>query len=146
MKASNCDLGIASEGYFGAHPTLFFIPADDEILIFIDQKNNLEIVAREISTKTNFKGKIVKTYEELLDFAKNALFPSHALILRNGREENEGIIKGIRSSEELKQAFESIHSAKKNAIRMARKVKTPSFVISAILDVMRWKRQGIHLD
>lgn len=111
MKASNCDLGIASEGSFGAHPTLFFVPADDEILIFIDQKNNLEIVVREISTKTNFKGKVVKTYDELLDFAKRALFPSHALILRKSKEENEGIVKGIRSSEELKQAFESIHSS-----------------------------------
>jgi hypothetical protein len=29
MKANNCDLGIASEGSFGAHPSMFFINADD---------------------------------------------------------------------------------------------------------------------
>lgn len=110
MKASNCDVGIASEGSFGAHPTLFFVPADDEILIFIDQKNNLEIVVREISTKTNFQAKVVKSYDELIDFARSALFPSHALILRKNRDETEGIIKGISNDEDLKKAFARIHS------------------------------------
>ena len=104
MEASNCDLGIASEGSFGPHPNLFFVPADDEILIFIDQKNDLEIVVREISTKTNFKGKFVKTYDELIDFTQSALFPSHALILRKNPDETEGMLKGISNDEALKQA------------------------------------------
>ena len=54
MELTNCDLGIASEGSFGPHPTIFFVSADDEFLIFIDKKNNLEIIARELSTATNF--------------------------------------------------------------------------------------------
>ena len=54
MELTNCDLAIASEGSFGPHPTLFFIPADDEILVFVDKKNGLEIIAREISTESNF--------------------------------------------------------------------------------------------
>ena len=49
MELMNCDLAIASEGSFGAHPTIYFVPADDEFLIFIDKKNGLEIIAREIS-------------------------------------------------------------------------------------------------
>ena len=36
MKINNCDLGIASEGSFGPHPSMFFVNADDEFLIFID--------------------------------------------------------------------------------------------------------------
>ena len=111
MRASNCDLGLASEGSFGAHPNLFFVPADDELLIFIDQKNQLEIIVREVSTKTNFKGKLVKSYEELLDFATSALFPSHALILRKSKENNEGVIKGITSYEDLELGFNSIHQS-----------------------------------
>jgi hypothetical protein len=35
MELTNCDLAIASEGSFGPHPTLYFIPADDEILVFV---------------------------------------------------------------------------------------------------------------
>jgi hypothetical protein len=38
MEASDCDLGVASEGSFGAHPSIFFASANDEFLIFIDKK------------------------------------------------------------------------------------------------------------
>ena len=44
MEQTNCDLAIASEGSFGPHPTIFMAHADDEILIFIDNKNILEIL------------------------------------------------------------------------------------------------------
>jgi len=50
MEVSNCDMAIASEGSFGPHPSVFFVSADDEFLIFIDKKNGLEIIARELST------------------------------------------------------------------------------------------------
>ena len=36
MTATNCDLGIASEGSFGNHPSVYFAAADDE---FIDRKS-----------------------------------------------------------------------------------------------------------
>ena len=38
MKLNNCDLGIASEGSFGSHPSIVFANANDEFLIFIDKK------------------------------------------------------------------------------------------------------------
>lgn len=105
MEASNCDLGIASEGSFGNHPTLFFAKADDEIVIFIDQKNNIEIIARELSMETNFNGEEITTEEELLEFAEVTHFPSHALILRKTKTDNNNIIKGISSLKDLKDAF-----------------------------------------
>jgi len=60
MELNNCDLGVASEGSFGVHPSIFFASADDEFLIFIDKKNDLEIIARELSTETNFDGKKIR--------------------------------------------------------------------------------------
>ncbi|TGE15791.1 DUF6671 family protein [Hymenobacter elongatus] len=105
MELSNCDLGIASEGSFGPHPSMFFLSADDEILIFIDKKNNLEVVARELSIETNFNGKKVKTENELLEFSHSVYFPSHGLILRKSKGENNKIIKGITDIDQLKYAF-----------------------------------------
>jgi hypothetical protein len=105
MEASNCDLGIASEGSFGPHPSLFFASADDEFLIFIDAKNNLEIIVRELSTATNFNGGDILNEQELLDFADAIKFPSHGIILRPSKTDNQHIIKGIASLEELKKAF-----------------------------------------
>lgn len=105
MELSNCDLGIASEGSFGSHPSMFFAPADDELVIFIDKKNELEIIARELSTKTNLNGKYVNNELELLSFAKTALFPSHGLIIRKDKDENIDIHKDIKKFKKLKSTF-----------------------------------------
>lgn len=108
MELSNCDLGVASEGSFGSHPTLFFASADDEFLIFIDKKNDLEIIERELSLETNFKGSAIKNEQELLEFAKMVKFPSHALILRKTKSEEIGIVKGLTNEDELKITFKRI--------------------------------------
>ena len=105
MELSNCDLSVASEGSFGQHPYLPFVPADDEFLLFIDKKNNVEIIARELSTETNFNGKQINTEEELNEFATHANFPSHGLILRKSKDDFKNIIKGIRNEEQLQIIF-----------------------------------------
>jgi hypothetical protein len=101
MEQNNCDLGIASEGSFGQHPSVFFATANEEILIFIDKKNNLEIIARELSTETNFNGKLVHSESALKSFAREINFPSHALILRNEQNSFAKISKGIDNWEKL---------------------------------------------
>jgi hypothetical protein len=106
LHLSGCDMAIASEGSFGQHPSLFFIPADEEILLFIDLKNNLEIIIREVSTKTNFNAKEINNREELDSFAIQARFPDHGLILMRSKEDVTFIEKGIRSWEKLRQKFE----------------------------------------
>ena len=108
MELTNCDLGIASEGSFGSHPVIFFAHADDEFLIFIDKKNNLEIIERELSTNTNFNGSEVKTEKQLSDFANSVNFPSHALILRKVKDDNSEIFKGITNWEVLKKSFQQL--------------------------------------
>ncbi|GAL67764.1 hypothetical protein JCM19301_1051 [Jejuia pallidilutea] len=108
MQQNKCDLGVASEGSFGSHPSIFFANADDEFLIFIDKKNNLEILERELSIETNFNGREITTEEELFHFAKSVKFPSHGLILRKSKNENSDIIKGIIDATQLKKAFRKL--------------------------------------
>ncbi len=105
MELTNCDLAIASEGSFGPHPTIYFVPADDEFLIFIDKKNGLEIIAREISVETNFNGSAIKDEKMLLEFATNANFPSHGLIIKKSKDENKDIVKGITNKKQLNTVF-----------------------------------------
>ncbi len=105
MELTGADLAIASEGSFGAHPLLYFLPADDELLVFIDKKNDVEIVVREISTKTNYNAKEVSTEEDLLAFAQSAQFPSHAIILKDKKEGFSAIAKGIVETKELLDRF-----------------------------------------
>jgi hypothetical protein len=108
MESFHCDLGIASEGSFIPHPTLYFVPADDEFLIFIDKKNELEIIVRELSTNTNFNSAEVTSEEELLEFCTKVKFPTHGVILK---DENIGFSvceKGITEKEILLRTFHRI--------------------------------------
>lgn len=110
MQRNNCDLGMASEGSFGPHPSLFFVNADDEFLIFMDQKNKLEIIVRELSTETNFNEQSITAESELLEFAQTIGFPEHGLILRKSKDEIDDTHKGITDFESLKKTFKELRS------------------------------------
>lgn len=95
MEKNSCDLGIASEGSFGSHPHVPFMPGNEEVIIFIDKKNDLEIIGRELTLETNFSGEEITNWKNLKDFADRTKFPSHALILRSKEKDAEQIIKGV---------------------------------------------------
>jgi hypothetical protein len=108
MKENNCDLAIASEGSFGAHPTIFFAHADDEVVMLMDLKNDLEIVAREVGTETNFNGSYIDNSTDLLAFAAKANFPTHGLILKSSEKNFDKAIKGLQNEELLLEGFHSL--------------------------------------
>ncbi|MEN9999235.1 MAG: hypothetical protein RI922_2225 [Bacteroidota bacterium] len=105
MELSGCDIAIASEGSFGNHPLLFFSQANDELVMFLDRKNNIEIVERELSLSTNLAGRYIHSLEELDEFAEKVLFPSHALIVKDKESDFSFLEKGIQSIEKLQWAF-----------------------------------------
>lgn len=160
MDLTNCDMAIASEGSFGPHPSLFFVHADDEFLLFIDKKNNLEIVIREISLETNFNGSVITSKTELHEFASRAKLPSHGLIVRKTDTDFLDIEKGVTNWRKLAKAYTHFNKLygsmyvetdmramynpsrmrviKKAAIKLAQKINsfcpdcnTPRFAITA---------------
>lgn len=110
MDATGCDLAVASEGSFGPHPVMVFVPGDDEILVFIDRQRDLELVAREVSASTNYASAQISDEGGLLAFAERAGFPSHALILRKARDSAEQIHKGIVDRERLLATFRDLRA------------------------------------
>lgn len=102
------DLVVASEGSFGAHPSLFFAPANQELVMLKDFKNDLEIVAKEISLETNFNGQKILNEIDLMTFAQNVNFPSHALILKDDEVNFSKVIKGIQTEEILLATFHEL--------------------------------------
>ena len=111
MTMHNVDLAIASEGSFGPHPSLFFIPGNEESLLFMDLKNNIEITARELSTETNFNGQYIKNEFELDEFCKQVKFPSHGLILKSDQINWTEIHKGISNHSQLIRHFKKMMNA-----------------------------------
>ncbi|GGE28593.1 DUF6671 family protein [Psychroflexus planctonicus] len=171
MALSECQLGIASEGSFGNHPELFFAKANEEFLIFIDLKNQIEIVTKILSTKTNFNGKYVNSENELWTFAKQIGFPEHGLILRS-EENSKECYKGITKREQLNNYFRKLAKEKPSvyaetdmrafynptrmkrikeaSIQLIKKIQTtcpkcncPGFDVSKIKSGLRCKQCGL---
>ncbi len=109
LELANCDLGIANEGSFGKHPTLFFCPGAEEFMVFIDQKNKLEIIERIITTETNYLSKEINSEDELQDFLTKVQFPTHAVILRKSAEDCNELFKGIKDKVEVLNIFHRLH-------------------------------------
>ncbi|WP_264521550.1 DUF6671 family protein [Flavobacterium sp. N1994] len=111
MGKNHADLVIASEGSFGAHPSVFFAAADEELMMLMDTKNDLEIVVREISMDTNFSAATITNEPDLLEFAKRVNFPSHGLILKPAEEDYSQVEKGITNLADLKRHFQDFKEA-----------------------------------
>jgi hypothetical protein len=103
MELTGCDLAIASEGSFGPHPIIGFVSSDEELVVLVDEENNLQIAAKELSTITNFNGRLCSSYGEVKAFADEVFFPSHGLILRNGKNTHSPIVKGITDLQVLEK-------------------------------------------
>jgi hypothetical protein len=105
-KIVDTEYCIASEGSFGPHPFIPFLPCDHEILYFIDVKNDFHLYMTHLSTKTNYQMKSISSFQELESFAELAKFPTHALILRpEDRSTKSPIYKGIDNKDLLQESF-----------------------------------------
>ncbi len=105
FEVTGCDLVIATEGSFGAHPDLPFCAAHEELILLMDFKNNVSFSARILTTETNFQGKKIKSEEELIAFGESIDFPNQAIILRNEEQSMLYLKKGINDWNELLTAF-----------------------------------------
>lgn len=108
MDLYDCDLAVASEGSFGPHPSLAFLPADDELVLLVDRKNDLEIWGREVSTATNYSYADIDSDTALLDFADRVSFPAHGVILRGTSGQREHIIKDLTDERALLAAWDRL--------------------------------------
>ncbi len=110
MDLTSVDLAIASEGSFGPHPSIPFIPAHEEFLLLIDKKNNWEFLVRKLETKTNYRQITLTSMDMLTDFLDQAKFPSHGLIVKKQADDAADCVKGIRDKQVLLQTVEYFFS------------------------------------
>ncbi|MCX7633719.1 MAG: hypothetical protein N2Z22_10345, partial [Turneriella sp.] len=108
-QATGARYCLGSEGSFGPHPHMPFLPANHEILAFTDFVFGYTVFEQVLVFETNFAAATVTSLEELRQFAQKAKFPSHALVLRSTAAEPQiTIVKGIVSWESLKAHFTRI--------------------------------------
>lgn len=106
LERSDFTLGIANEGSFGPHPQIPFIPASFETLVFVDKVRQIEIFETMLFKETNYRHATYNASDDLTDFLKLSLFPSHGLIVKpNICSDKTVLFKGIQNIIELKKAI-----------------------------------------
>lgn len=103
MKLSGLPIGLASEGTFGPDPFYSMFPYNSELLIWIDDRLDIEVVATS-SGKTNFAHRVIDSWASAETFAKVAGFPEHHLIVRPGNENHPEFRKGLADWASLQEA------------------------------------------
>lgn len=108
IEQSGCALAVASEGSFGPHPHYPIVTCAHELMVFYDARSDRFVVESELALNTNFSGCEVTSLKQLHEFARQALFPEHRLILRSGTDQITGMVKGIGNWPELDNVFSAL--------------------------------------
>jgi hypothetical protein len=108
MAQTGTDLGIASEGSFGTHPAIPFLPSNLEIIVFIDTKNQLEIVGQYRTSKLRVQTHYAETAAAVITQALAWGFPEQGVILRWRENSRYFIYKELTTPEALHDAAETL--------------------------------------
>jgi len=105
--ASGVPRAIASEGSFGPHPQAFMLPAGIEILAFVDEELDIELIVQRVCIETNFAHTTTDGLDEPTErFLEKARFPGHAIIIRPNQSEPALLLhKGITDTPSLQRAI-----------------------------------------
>ena len=104
MELAGLPLGLASEGSFGPDPFAGMFPWNVELLVWIDDERELEVVG-VAQGKANFSHLLTADWATAETFARQSGFPGHHLVVRPEGEDDPRIRKGIAAWAELEAAF-----------------------------------------
>ena len=106
MRLSGHRLGLASEGSFGADPIVGFFAWNLEMLIWIDDDLELEVVGVGSSRDTNHAHRSAANWDEVEKFAQQIGFPESHLIIRPHDQDDPRLRKGLADWDSVRTAFE----------------------------------------
>ncbi len=105
LKISGLDLAVASEGSFGPHPQMPFIPAGLEKLVLIDAKAGLVAIEHSLDMSPCYASWEARSLSDIADRVHAAGFPRQAMIVRPNAGSPARVQKGIQDFEHLEASI-----------------------------------------
>lgn len=119
IQATGLPFGIGSEGSFGPHPSLPFVAAGREVLLFSDRMRGFEVHETMVTHRTNYRSRECRPGEDIRDFLADVGFPSHAVVVApTGFAGSRDIAKGITSSAELAKAVQHASGVSRDGLAL----------------------------
>lgn len=105
MEATGLPAALASEGSYGPHPTVPFLAAGREMLLFVDREQGFEIVEIVIDEEPVFAHCRASSTAEAAEYLERIGFPAQGVIVAAAGRLNEPVAKGIRAQSDLEAAI-----------------------------------------
>jgi len=113
MELSGLPLGLASEGSFGPDSMAGLFPWNVELLVFIDDERGIEVTGMA-QQATRFAHLLTGDWEQAAQFARQAGFPEHCLVVRPQGQDDPRIEKDIATWAALEAAFQRARGRAEN--------------------------------
>ncbi len=109
MKATGLTIGLASEGSYGLHPQIPFIPGGVELMVLVDDTRGIVVSEHLIDDAPVFGHVFAAVGDDLTPFLDRVGFPDHALIVKpaDTKDGSRHIHKGLRDRSVLERAIAS---------------------------------------
>jgi hypothetical protein len=105
MEATGLSAALVSEGSYGPHPTVPFLAAGREMLLFVDRQLGFEIVEIVIDEEPVFAHCQASSTAEAAEFLARIGFPGQGVIVAPAGRLNEPLAKGITDQTALGAAI-----------------------------------------
>lgn len=105
LKMSGLDLSVASEGSFGPHPQMPFIPVGLEKLVLIDARSGLVAIEHSVDLSPCYAIWETRSLVDIADQIRSAGFPGQAMIVRPNIGPAGIVQKGMQTLENLEAAI-----------------------------------------
>ena len=110
LDATGASLGLASEGSFGPHPAIPFLPLAIEWMTFVDRRRDLVICERLEGPPTNFSHSVIAAGADPGSWLARIGFPAHGVIVRPHHGDPHpsdpfSIVRGLQCPQALEQAI-----------------------------------------
>jgi hypothetical protein len=94
------DFSMASEGAFGPHPHIPFVPSGFEMVALLERNSGKAVIGRHLTTATNFMQVEARCWEDVETFAEAIDFPGHAIVVMASKD-GPIVAKGMTDRGEL---------------------------------------------
>lgn len=95
------EFAVASEGAFGPHPHLPFIPSGFEMVALLERNSSKAVIGRHLTTATNLMQIEARCWEDIETFSEAMKFPSHAIVVMACKD-GPLLAKGVTQRGELR--------------------------------------------
>jgi len=107
MALTGHAIGIASEGSYGPHPSIPFMPGGIEVMVLVDRRRNIIVSEYLVDDAPVYDHIVAQDIGSILTFLDRIRFAQHALIVRANEPDtdNAPIHKGLRTIASLSAAI-----------------------------------------